>query len=77
MLSSPTYHTIRIQNLPPVKSTGYSIDSVRHPRDQWKNKKCNHWDGKCQCQVLSYSENNIANTYSHSNSFYGAFMVLL
>jgi hypothetical protein len=66
-----TYHTVRIQNLPPVKA-GYQY-SVTAPQETWKRKKCNHYQA-CNCNVLHYSENCTANTYSHSNSFYGAFV---
>ncbi len=71
-MSAPTtYHTVRIQNLPPA-NPGYQ-SSVTHPREDWKRKKCQHWQA-CKCEILHYSENTTANAYSHSNSFYGAFV---
>lgn len=62
---------VKIQDLKPVKQypQSYSVNA----KESWKRTKCNHWDKKCKCTVLSYEENCVANTYGHSNSFYSAF----
>ena len=66
------YHTIKIQNLEKKsKPEKYETDSIHN----WKcKKKCKCGDKGCNCRVLCYRENVIANSRIHQNCFFGAFL---
>lgn len=68
---------VKIQDLPPVTNKWRSKSEKQDTKGRWKREKCNHYYGdknKCKCNVLCYEENIESNTYSHQNSFYGAFV---
>ena len=67
------YKIIQIQELEPVKQQ-YKSTYNSNPMNMWKQQKCKCFSGKCKCTALCYMENCKVNMYSHSNSFYGAFV---
>lgn len=64
---------VKIQDLEPVTTNYRSSVDKNEALAKWKRVKCNHWKD-CTCNVLTYLENMECNTYSHPNSFYGAFV---
>jgi hypothetical protein len=64
------YNIVKIQELEPSKNK-INVSKVDMEK-MWKQKKCNHYYSKCECKILSYSENTPCHIES-SNAFYTAF----